>query len=62
MIAQGGGGRIINISSIHEDWPMPGNAPYRLAKGGVRMLTRTAGVSSRHTDHEGLLRRRPHAD
>ncbi len=44
MIAQGGGGRIINISSIHEDWPMPGNAPYCAAKGGVRMLTRTAGV------------------
>lgn len=44
MIAQGGKGRIINISSIHEDWPMPGNAPYCLAKGGVRMLTRTAGV------------------
>ncbi len=44
MIAQGGGGRIINISSIHEDWPMPGNSPYCAAKGGVRMLTRTAGV------------------
>ncbi len=44
MLAQGGGGRIINISSIHEDWPMPGNAPYCAAKGGVRMLTRTAGV------------------
>ncbi len=44
MIAQGEGGRIINISSIHEDWPMPGNAPYCAAKGGVRMLTRTAGV------------------
>ncbi|THD43532.1 MAG: glucose 1-dehydrogenase [Bradyrhizobium sp.] len=43
MIKQGGG-RIINISSVHEDWPMPGNAPYCLAKGGVRMLTRTAGV------------------
>src|SRR5436190_2658877 len=44
MIAQGGGGRIINISSVHEDWPMPGNAPYCLSKGGMRMLTRTAGV------------------
>jgi len=44
MIAQGGGGHIINISSIHEDWPMPGNAPYCCAKGGMRMLTRTAGV------------------
>jgi len=44
MIAQGGGGRIINISSIHEDWPMPGNTPYCLSKGGMRMLTRNAGV------------------
>jgi len=44
MIAQGGGGRIINITSVHEDWPMPGNTPYCLSKGGVRMLTRTAGV------------------
>ena len=44
MIRQGGGGRIINISSVHEDWPMPGNTPYCCAKGGVRMLTRTAGV------------------
>jgi len=39
MIAQGGGGRIINITSIHEDWPMPGNTAYCLSKGGVRMLT-----------------------
>jgi len=44
MIAQGTGGRIVNLSSIHEDWPMPGNAPYCLSKGGMRMLTRTAGV------------------
>lgn len=44
MIAQGGGGRIVNITSVHEDWPMPGNTPYCLSKGGMRMLTRTAGV------------------
>ena len=44
MIKQGGGGRIINITSVHEDWPMPGNTPYCLSKGGMRMLTRTAGV------------------
>jgi glucose 1-dehydrogenase len=44
MIAQGTGGRIINISSVHEDWPMPGNTPYCCSKGGMRMLTRTAGV------------------
>jgi len=44
MIAQGEGGRIINMTSVHEDWPMPGNTPYCLSKGGMRMLTRTAGV------------------
>ena len=44
MIAQGDGGRIINITSVHEDWPMPDNTAYCLSKGGMRMLTRTAGV------------------
>ena len=44
MIAQGGGGRIINMTSVHEDWPMAGNTAYCLSKGGMRMLTRTAAV------------------
>jgi glucose 1-dehydrogenase len=44
MIKQGGGGHIINVTSVHEDWPMPGNIAYCLSKGGMRMLTRTAGV------------------
>ena len=44
MIKQGDGGRIINITSVHEDWPMPGNTAYCLSKGGMRMLTRTAGI------------------
>lgn len=44
MIKQGGGGRIVNITSVHEDWPMPGNTAYCLSKGAMRMLTRTAGV------------------
>jgi glucose 1-dehydrogenase len=44
MIKQGNGGRIINISSVHEDWPMPNNTAYCLSKGGMRMLTRTAGL------------------
>jgi glucose 1-dehydrogenase len=49
MIKQGAGGRIINITSVHEDWPMPGNIAYCLSKGGMRMLTRTAGVElARH--------------
>lgn len=37
-------GRIINISSIHEDATMPGNAPYCASKGGLRMLMRTVAV------------------
>ncbi|MEO6828664.1 MAG: SDR family oxidoreductase, partial [Acidobacteriaceae bacterium] len=44
MIQQGSGGRIINISSIHEDLPMITNAPYCAAKGGLRMLMRTIAV------------------
>ena len=44
MIQQGNGGRIINISSIHEDLPMPTNAPYCASKGGLRMLMRTIAV------------------
>jgi glucose 1-dehydrogenase len=44
MIRQGQGGRIINISSVHEDLPMPTNAAYCASKGGLRMLTRTISV------------------
>ena len=44
MIKQGQGGRIINISSIHEDLPMPTNAAYCASKGGLRMLMRTIAV------------------
>lgn len=41
MLKHGRGGRVINISSVHEDIPMPGNSPYCAAKGGLRMLMRT---------------------
>jgi glucose 1-dehydrogenase len=44
MIQRGSGGRIVNISSVHEDLPMPTNAPYCAAKGGLRMLMRTIAV------------------
>ncbi len=44
MIRQGQGGRLINISSVHEDLPMPTNAAYCASKGGLRMLTRTIAV------------------
>jgi glucose 1-dehydrogenase len=44
MVEQGTGGRILNITSVHEDLPMPTNAPYCAAKGGVRMLMRTLAL------------------
>ncbi len=44
MVKQNRGGRIINISSVHEDLTMPTNAPYCASKGGVRMLMRTIAV------------------
>lgn len=44
MVKQGTGGKIINISSIHEDLPMPGNSPYCASKGAIRMLTRTLAL------------------
>ena len=44
MVTQGEGGRIINVSSVHEDLAMPTNSPYCATKGGVRMLMRTLAV------------------
>ena len=44
MVKQGGGGRIINVSSVREDLPMPTNSPYCASKGGLRMLMRTLAV------------------
>lgn len=44
MIKQKQGGRLINISSVHEDLPMPTNAAYCASKGGLRMLMRTIAV------------------
>jgi glucose 1-dehydrogenase len=38
------GGKIINISSVHEELPFPGFASYCASKGGVKMLTRNLGI------------------
>ncbi|WP_110649363.1 SDR family NAD(P)-dependent oxidoreductase [Salinicola peritrichatus] len=40
----GRGGRVINLSSVHEDLPFPGFSSYCLSKGGMRMLTRNLAV------------------
>ena len=44
MVRQHRGGRIINISSVHEELPMPTNAAYCASKGAIRMLMRTIAV------------------
>lgn len=44
FLAQKSSGVIVNMSSVHEDWPMPGNVAYCVSKGGTRMLARTSGV------------------
>jgi glucose 1-dehydrogenase len=38
------GGRIINISSVHEELPFPHFTPYCASKGGVKMITRNLAV------------------
>jgi glucose 1-dehydrogenase len=45
MLAAGQGGRIVNISSVHEEaCNMPHDGPYCVAKGGVRNLTRSMAL------------------
>jgi 3-oxoacyl-[acyl-carrier protein] reductase len=42
MIAQGGGGAIVNIASVEGESPAPLHSHYNAAKGGVLMHTRAA--------------------
>jgi glucose 1-dehydrogenase len=42
--ATGRSGKIINISSVHEELPFPHFASYCASKGGVKMLTRNLAV------------------
>ena len=44
MIAAGRGGRIVNVTSVHEHQPRVGAAPYCAAKGALGLLTRTAAL------------------
>jgi glucose 1-dehydrogenase len=38
------GGKVINISSVHEDLAFPNFAPYCASKGGLRMLARDLAI------------------
>ena len=40
----GGGGKIINVTSVHEDIPNAGGADYDCSKGAIRNLTRTLAL------------------
>jgi glucose 1-dehydrogenase len=42
--AAGHGGKVINVSSVHEDLAFPNFAAYCASKGGLRMLARTLAV------------------
>lgn len=44
MVERGGGGKIINISSVSEDIADPGASHYCIGKGGTRMLTRSVAL------------------
>jgi glucose 1-dehydrogenase len=40
----GSGGRIVNISSVHEELPFPHFAPYCASKGGLKLAMRTLAL------------------
>jgi glucose 1-dehydrogenase len=42
VMATGGGGTIVNMSSVHEFIPWPGFAHYCASKGGIKLLMETA--------------------
>lgn len=44
MIAAGQGGRIINVTSVHEHVPLAGSAAYCAAKGGLGLLTKVMAL------------------
>jgi glucose 1-dehydrogenase len=40
----GRGGKVINISSVHEDLPLPDFTSYCISKGGLRMMMRNLAI------------------
>jgi NAD(P)-dependent dehydrogenase (short-subunit alcohol dehydrogenase family) len=44
MIDQGRGGRIVNITSVHEHIPLSGSGPYTASKHGLGGLTKVAAL------------------
>ena len=44
MVAAGRGGRIVNVTSVHEHVPLKGSAAYGAAKGGLGLLTKVMAL------------------
>jgi glucose 1-dehydrogenase len=44
FLAQGGGGSIVNVSSVHQIIPKPDYLGYSVSKGGMQNLTRTLAL------------------
>ena len=44
MIEQGEGGRIVNVTSVHEHVPKSGSSAYCAAKGGLGLLTKVMAL------------------
>jgi len=44
MVAAGNGGRIVNVTSVHEHVPKSGSAAYCAAKGGLGLLTKVMAL------------------
>ena len=44
MVAGGRGGRIINVTSVHEHVPLEGSSAYCAAKGGLGLLTKVMAL------------------
>jgi NAD(P)-dependent dehydrogenase (short-subunit alcohol dehydrogenase family) len=44
MVAQGRGGRIVNVTSVHEMTPIRGGSSYCASKGGLGLLTRVMAL------------------
>src|SRR4051794_233587 len=44
MVDAGRGGRIVNVTSVHEHVPLPGSSVYCAAKGGLGLLTKVMAL------------------
>ena len=44
LMARQAPGKIVNVSSVHEELPFPHFAPYCMSKGGIKMMTRNLAI------------------